>query len=233
MRLGFRIGRRGIAAVEFALCAPMLLLLLLGTLEISMLFRTQEKLNSLAGNFAQMVANQEVAIVKTTGFTLAHSALPSSGSAPPGLSDLCTGAMDGLQPFPAAGLKIYVASITETSVRPASYDEWEVDLNGSCTPTGAQNIGDLNARAIAVGNGTATALVQGQGDNAIIVRASLQYSGLVGLILTSAQTLTQTATARWRYASTTNITNTSANPASPSTLEFACTGRGCMANNGI
>ena len=113
-------GRRGIAAVEFALCAPMLLLVF-GTLEILMLYRTEEKLNSLAGNFAQMVANQEITTV-SSGVASTHSPVPStsSGTSPPGLSDLCAGAVYGLQPFPANGLSIDVASVTETQAAQAA-----------------------------------------------------------------------------------------------------------------
>jgi len=242
------LGQRGIAAVEFAICAPMLLLLIFGTLEILMLYRTEEKLNSLAGNFAQMVANQEISTVNASGVTQTHSPVPSvtSGTSPPGLSDLCAGAVYGLQPFPAAGLSIYVASVTETTAavaasqgvaaKAAGYDEWEVDLGSNCAPTGAQNIGvngTSGARTIAIGNGGTTALVKAVGDNVIIVRASLQYPGLIGLIITSNPTLNQTAIARWRYASATNVTNVTATPAPSATLEFSCSGTGCISNNGV
>lgn len=241
------LGQRGVAAVEFAMCAPLLLLLFLGTLEILMLYRTEAKLNTLAGNFAEMVSNQEIAPVDA-GVTAAHSPVPSvtSGTAPPGLSDLCAGAVDGLQPFPAQGLTIDIASVTETAgpqaasqgvaAKPASYDEWEVDMNSNCQPAGTQSIGvngTAGARTLAIGNGGSTAMVQTQGDNIIIVRATLQYPGVFGLILTSAQTLTQTAIARWGYASASNVTNTSATPAPSSTLEFSCSGTGCEINKGV
>jgi hypothetical protein len=230
------LGRRGIAAVEFALCVPMLLILVFGTLEIVLLYRTEEKLNTLAGNFAAMVSDQEVAENVTSGAIQTHSPVPTvtSGVNPPGLSDLCAGAVYGLQPFPARGLAIYVASVTKVTA--TTYDEWEADLNSSCTPTGAQNIGvngTTGARTIAVGNGGTTALVKAIGDNIIIVRASLQYPGLIGLFIASAPTLTQTAIARWRYASTTNITNTTTTPAPASTLEFLCSGTGCETNSGV
>ena len=230
------VSRRGIAAVEFAICAPMLLLLVFGTLEIMLLYRTEEKLNTLASNFAQMVANQEVAQVSTLGVTAAHAPVPTSVSGPntPSLSDLCTGVVDGLQPFPPRGLSIDIASVTEVAT--ASYDEWEVDVGSDCTPTGAQGIGvngPSGARTIAVGNGGTTALVHAIGDNVIVVRATLQYPGLIGLILNAAQTLTQTAIARWRYASITNVTNPGTTPPPSSTLEFSCSGTGCNTNYGV
>jgi len=230
-----RLGRRGVAAVEFAICAPMLVLLIIGTLEVLMLYRTEEKLNSLAGNFAEMVSNQEIASVNSSGVTLAHSPVPAStsGANPPGLSDLCAGAVDGLQPFPANGLAIDVASVTKTGTTSTSYDEWEIDLSSNCAPAGTQLIGSTAALSTATGNGGSTALVLATGDNVIIVRATLQYPGFIGMFITSAQSLTQTAIARWRYASATNITNIAATPAPAATLEFLCSGTGCMTNTGV
>lgn len=243
-----RLGLRGIAAVEFAICAPVLALLVLGTLEISMLYRTEEKLDTLAGNFAEMVASQEIAAVDASGITESHSPVPTvtDGTTPPGLNDLCTGVVYGLQPFSAAGLSIDVASVTETvaaqpagqgvAAQPASYDEWEVDLGADCSPVGTENIGldgASGALTLATGNGGSTALVQTVGDNVIIVRATLQYPGLIGLFIPSARTLTQTAIARWRYASATNVTNVGATPAPASTLEFSCSGTGCITHDGV
>lgn len=241
-RAGRGLGRRAIAAVEFAICAPMLLILFMGTIEILLLYRTQAKLDALTGNFAQMVSLQEIAAVNASGVTQAHSPVPVTtvGASPPGLTDLCAGAVYGLQPFPANGLTIDVASVTETTAAvpasqgvaatPAGYGEWEVDMNSSCAATSTQLIGTTGATGAvteAIGNGTTTAMVQGLGDNIIIVRATLQYPGLLGMILTSAQTLSQTAVARWRYASASNITNLTATPAPSATLEFLCTGTNC------
>jgi hypothetical protein len=228
------------------MCAPLLLLLFIGTLEILMLYRTEAKLNALAANFAEMVSDQEI----TTGsgsLTQTHSPIATTGSGSvPGLADLCAGAVDGLQPLPANGLTIAVASVTETKAAQAAtqgspataaaYDEWEADFSSACSPLGTQSIGingSSGARTLAVGSGSGNAMVQAVGDNIIIVRASLQYTGLLGLVLSSAQTLSQTAVARWRYASATNITNIAATPAPASTLELSCSGTGCISNNGV
>jgi hypothetical protein len=242
-----RLGTRAIAAVEFAICAPMLLILFLGTVEILLLYRTEAKLDVFAGNFAQMVSLQEIAAVNTSGVTQTHSPVPTTTTgATAGLTDLCAGAVYGLQPFPANGMTLAVASVTETAAAkpasqgvaatPALYDEWEVDMNSACATTGAQAIGatgTTGAVALAIGSGTSTSMVQGLGDNIIIVRASLQYPGIIGLILSSAQTLKQTAVARWRYASSINVTNVTATPAPSSTLEFSCSGTGCVSNYGV
>jgi hypothetical protein len=197
----WRLGCRGLAAVEFAIFAPVLLILLLGTAEILTLYRTESKLNQLTSNFAEMVSLQVNSPVATTGA--------------PGLTDLCTGAANALQPFPPLGLTIAVASVTEMQAVPFKYGEWETDLTSACGTTTTQT----GAMAVA------SPILQGVGDNVIVVRASLKYPGVLGLFLTAAVNLTQTAVARWRYASSTNI-NTTSNT-TPSTLEFLCTGANC------
>jgi hypothetical protein len=242
-----RLGNQAIAAVEFAICAPMLLILFMGTLEILLLYRTEAKLDAFAGSFAQMVSLQEIAAVNASGVVETHSPVPTSNSgSTTGLTDLCAGAVDGLEPFPPNGMTLDVASVTETAAAqpasqgvaatPALHDEWEVDMNSACATTGTQAIGTNGANGavtLAVGSGASTSMVQGLGDNIIIVRATLQYPGVLGLILSSAQTLTQTAVARWRYASSTNVTNVTTTPAPSSTLEFSCTGTGCVTNYGV
>jgi hypothetical protein len=221
-----RFDNRAIAAVEFALCTPFLLFLFVGTLEILLLYRTSAKLNALTANFAEMVSLQETSPIST---------------GTPGLSDLCKGAIMGLRPFPPAGLTISVASVTQTTnavaatqnsnAVPATYGEWETDLDGNCNPTGTTNIGTTSATGaltLATGNGVpANAMVQTEGDNVIIVRATLTYPGILGIVLTSAPSLAQTAVARWRWASPANVSATS--NGSPSTLEFLCFGSGCVA----
>jgi Flp pilus assembly protein TadG len=212
---------RAVAAVEFAMCAPFLLFLFVGTLEILLLYRTSAKLNALTANFAEMVSLQPTSPIST---------------GVPGLSDLCKGAIQGLQPFPPTGLTIDVASVTQTSnaipatqtskAVPATYGEWETDLNSSCSPTGTTNIGTTGATGavtIATGSGVpANAMVQTAGDNVIIVRATLTYPGILGIVLNSVPTLSQSAVARWRWALPTNINTTAAPAPAPPGLELLC-----------
>jgi Flp pilus assembly protein TadG len=219
-----RFDNKAIAAVEFALCAPFLLFLFVGTLEILLLYRTSTKLNALTANFAEMVSLQPTSPISTST---------------PGLADLCKGVIAGLQPFPPQGLTISVASVTQTSnaiaatqnspAVPATYGEWETDLKGDCSTNtpGTHPItttGTDGAVTIATGNGVpANAMVQSAGDNVIIVRATLTYPGILGIVLTSVPSLSQTAVARWRWASPANISPTTA-----TSLEFLCAGTGCV-----
>lgn len=217
------MGRRGIAAVEFALIVPVLLILFVGTVEILTLYRTEAKLNALVFNVAQSVA-----MAQSVSAT-------ASGTVTPGitaLGDICQGAVLGLQPFPAGGLTMTIASVTEEAgpkglpvTGPAyattpRYDVWE----GNFTPSGAgctQSSGTTawtaaQAQALATQNG---GMIVVPCDDVIIVRASLTYAGLTGLILPSRPTLTQTAYVRWPYASPTRelicATCTLASPATP------------------
>lgn len=205
-----RLGRRGIAAVEFALVMPILLVMFIGTIEVLTLYRTEGKLNALAFNVAQMVATEATPVVLSTGS-------PETGTS---LNDICQGAILGLQPFPPAGLTIAVASVTLESgpnglpasssaySKTATYDVWEGDstvAGQTCTTSAGSQIGAGNAETLATtpaagGASGNTGMLEDPCDNAIVVQATLKYPGLTGLIIRSAPTLTQTAYARWSYA---------------------------------
>jgi Flp pilus assembly protein TadG len=186
-----RMGRRGVAAVEFALVAPVLLVLFMGTAEVLLLYRTQAKLNALASNIAEMVSLQD-------------TPLPVSGTNVASLSDICTGAVYGLQPFPPKGLTVAVVSVTTTTAATSTvngtYSIWEVDQPGGGCANAATAIGATTACALAL-DGTPGPMIPqsggAAGDNVIIVRATLTYPGIVGVILGNAPTFTQTAYSRW------------------------------------
>jgi Flp pilus assembly protein TadG len=215
-----RLGRRAVAAVEFALIIPVLLVLFIGTIEILTLYRTEAKLNALAINVAQMVAVTQSVSLATASATAGTPTVTS-------LNDICEGAMAGLAPFPSAGLKIAVASVTlepsaANSSSPAAtpaYDEWEADskmaTSSTCsTATGTTILGGTGTAPIQIAtsntvstSGSVTTISSGMlhepCDNIIIVQASLTYPGLTGLILTGNRpVLTQTAYSRWTNAST-------------------------------
>lgn len=192
--LRVRLGRRAIAAVEFAIMAPVLLVLVIGTVEILTLYRTEAKLNALTINVAQMVSDaQEVAPTTTAATsTINYTAL----------TDACKGAVAGLAPYPAGAMNVSVASLTLETTGPATYDFWEGDstASGQGCNTGGTLIGQTAATALA--GSTTTGMLQTPCDNIIIVRASITYPGLTGLILRSRPVLTQTAYTRWAYTST-------------------------------
>ncbi len=216
------MGRRGIAAVEFALVVPFLLVMFMGTTEVLTLYRTEAKLNAMTINVAQMVAIQN----QTT--TSGVSVVPSAGTTQSSLQDICQGAVLGLAPFPANGMTLAIAGVTLESgptglpnpntttskVYNASntYDVWESDLKVSgstCSTVTGNVIGLTNAEKLATTSPPSTTGTTGTAgllgvpcDNAIIVKATLTYPGIMGIILTSRPTLTQMAYTRWRFAGT-------------------------------
>lgn len=221
---GSRLGRRSVAAVEFALIAPVLLILFIGTIEMLTLYRTEAKLNALVIDVGEMVSVVQEASPSTNSSASGTSTITS-------LNDICNLAIAGLAPYPSAGLKIEIASVTMepsalNSNSPANtpvFDEWEQDYQlaapTSCTTaagtailsgTGSSapiTIATANS-ATSTGSGAKITTVPGTGmfeepcDNVIIVQASINYSGLTGLILKNHPTLTQTAYTRWTNSST-------------------------------
>jgi len=85
---------RGVAAVEFALIVPTLMVLFIGTFEASNLIRVKMKFDAAAPAVASLVALQNPS--KTGTLT----------------SDFCSGAADMMAPFSTSGLNVQVASVT-------------------------------------------------------------------------------------------------------------------------
>ncbi|MGH6988689.1 MAG: TadE/TadG family type IV pilus assembly protein [Stellaceae bacterium] len=85
--------KNGVAAVEFALIVPTLMVLFIGTFEASNLIRVKMKFDAAAPAMASLVALQ----TSDTG-TLTN--------------DFCTGAADMLAPFSTSGLNVVVSSVT-------------------------------------------------------------------------------------------------------------------------
>jgi Flp pilus assembly protein TadG len=213
-----RLGRRGVAAVEFAIVIPVLLVMFIGTIEILTLYRTEAKLNALASNVSQMVSIAQS--VSTAAAPIASTSTASVTS----LQDICQGAILGLQPFPPSGMTIAVASVTlETGPnglpntgaaysKTPTFDVWESDstvTGQTCYTGGGSQIGTATAEALATtpvsgGSTGNSGLLEVPCDSIIIVKASLKYAGITGLILGSRPTLTQTVFARWPYAQRTS-----------------------------
>lgn len=93
-----RIGNRGVAAAEFALVAPVLVLLLLGTFDVATLMQTSIRLERAARSGAQfamanstdMAAIQSRVIAAWPTLTTADVPLPVSACECAGVTVLCT-----------------------------------------------------------------------------------------------------------------------------------------------
>lgn len=215
--------RRSVAAVEFALVVPILFVLFLGTVEIVTLYRTETKLNAMTINIAQMVGSESSS--SSNGLVT----VASGGTSHASLQDACQGAVLGLAPFPPSGMTLQIASVTLESSNKGSpttaavysssptYDMWETDLSVSgstCSVTSSHSsagFGYTSAVNLATTSPPSATGTSGQSgllvypcDNAIIVKATLTYPGIIGIFLPARPTLSQSAYTRWIYAGPTS-----------------------------
>jgi len=220
----FGLDRRAIAAVEFAIIVPILLVMFIGVVEIVTLYRTEGKVNALAFNVAQMVSVE---------LTDPPSSVPLTRNAAgqTSINDICKGAVLGLAPIPPKNLVINIASVTlepsaqnsNIAATPAVFDEWEAQstvTGTTCSTTATAAIGPAVAESLATtnppvntvtsnyqvdnavgGNPAAKGAVEVPCDNMIIVTVTMTYPGYIGDLLPTRPTLTQTAYSRFRYAS--------------------------------
>lgn len=218
-----KLGRRGIAAVEFALVAPFMILLFLGVIEMLTAYRTEAKLNAVAFNVAQMVSLAQSVSTSSAPIGNATADTPMTADSPiiqvVSLNDICRGAAMGLAPYPPGGMKLAIASITQEqgpsavptgTTNPAyatnpTYDQWEADStvasDGSCTtPSPSATTTILSGSPLTTATSGASSMVINPCDNVIVVQASVPYSGLIGLFFKNSITLTQTAYVRWAFA---------------------------------
>ena len=203
--------RRGIAALEFALLAPVLFTMVCGTFEVSYAFRMQSKLNTTAGELAELVAG-------------AGSVTAPGGS----LKDMCIGAKFNILPFSYDILTANVVSITndvpanrvagstdKTTV--TTYLDWEntsdcgVDANNA-TPAalglgGAKLIADAGRSLMTrSGNPTSSGAALMLGYSVIVVKVEYNYSNLRTRFFASSFPMTAVAVVKPRTCAATPCT---------------------------
>ena len=209
----------GVAALEFALVAPILITFIAGTVEISNAIRLQAKLEVTAGQLAEFIAGQS-----------SVTAPQWMAKAPPGsLADLCNGAAMNLFPYPTGTLSADIVSLSNdyTSNRPSpppnstsitvnTYADWE-NISSCVTkpPNMASPLG-LNG-AFLLANSPASLLSKtgtsaankGDSDNlkygysAIVVKVQYNYENVLKFLLD--QTISFSAVAVVRPRSNTTI----------------------------
>ena len=108
--------RSGVAAIEFAVIAPVMLLMLFATFELFNAARVQSKLNLAAGQLAQMIAAQTSV---TEG---------SNHGAGGSLGDLCTAVSYNMLPYNPSRLSAWIGSTTVDSNGVLQQD-WVNDLS--------------------------------------------------------------------------------------------------------
>lgn len=164
--------RRGGAVVEFAFILPLLVVLFLGTFEVTNLVRTMMKVSNAAHAYANLIAANTAGPV-----TLAK------------LSNACAGARLALTPFSAAPFSSVVASVTNNGGT-ISQDWHDTTV---CNPGGL----GISGTTIAPPNVTPIS-----GDSIIVVTSQYTYSSPIAYVLPGGRTLRQTVFARPRINDT-------------------------------
>ena len=168
-----RNDRRGVAALEFAIVAPVLLSMSYGLVESVRYIRTRSLFEQATASLSEMVAAK-------LGVTAGAGGV---------LVDTCNGVLYTLTSY-AGGLAASIVSVTNTNGTVAR--DWENDA--ACPSTGGA-IGAANAVSLA------TAMVPNAGDSVIMVQASFNYVPLLTGIeaVFPATTFHQTTFTRPRY----------------------------------
>ena len=102
---GLAVACRASGAIEFAILAPVLLILATGCVGLAQLIRARTDVQKAAQTMAQLIATQ-------TSVSAAE------------VADFCQGARDELSPFPTAGLQLSVASVTRAAATGTAGVDW-------------------------------------------------------------------------------------------------------------
>ena len=164
--------RRGAAAIEFVLIAPVLISLVFGSVETVRYVRSRAALHGAATTMAELVA--------------AHQSVNGAT-----LTDLCRGAQFVLLPLPTASFAVAVSSYSNPVGSGAVAKNWEVD---TACPSAAASPAAQTALA------AATPMVPNRGDSVIAVSASYTYTPMVSAVLPSV-TFQQQVYTRPRFGS--------------------------------
>jgi Flp pilus assembly protein TadG len=168
--------RSGVAALEFALIFPVMLMLFIGSFETTNLVLASMKLEAAAETVADLVAQTRVnTVLQSTDFT-----------------NITNAAKQVLTPLPTSGtqLKIAYASVTYSTGAPVI--DWHVEANSATAltvaniPNGA-SLANLGSQA------------GGSTDSVIIAKLTYAYSSPISYVLSSSYTLTESAFNRPRY----------------------------------
>ena len=172
----FRHDQSGLAAVEFALILPIMLLLFLGSFETTNLVLAYMKLEASAETTADLVAQTRVnTVLQSTDFT-----------------NITNAAKQVLSPLPTSGTVLKVAYASVTYSTGSAVIDWHTEVN-SATPITTANIPN-NASLANLGNQT-----NGSTDSVILVTLTYSYSSPFTYVLSSSYTLTESAFNRPRY----------------------------------
>ncbi len=166
----FRRARDGLAAVEFAFLAPVMIALFLGSIELCNALNCEQKVTGMASTAADLIA-QETEI--------------NSGE----ISNVFAAVNSIVYPYPAAGLKIVISSIVEsTGAKPTTTVAWSCAQNGSPRAVGS---------TVAVPTG-----VIASGGSVVLAEVSYPYRSPVSDYITGTLNMNETFYLRPRRSTT-------------------------------
>jgi Flp pilus assembly protein TadG len=208
----------GIAALEFALIAPVMVALMMGTIELTNAIRVRSRLNTTVGQLAELVAG-------TPTVTAANGTL----------ADMCTGAIMNLAPFNTSTLAADIVSLindhpsnrvagSTDSTTVNTYLSWENISSCPLPASGAMGLSGAVALANAplsllTGSGTTAAGGAGSsleyGASAIVVKVTYTYANILPIWLGTSITFSAVALARPRTNTEIQCTNTAGTQTCP------------------
>jgi len=151
----FRRDARGDAAVEFAFLAPLLLLMLLGTIELGRALNIDRQFASATATAGDLVA-REAYLGDTTSAATAN------------LASMMLSIKHIMQPYDSSSLKMGIFSVRASSTDPNdTYVEWAYPFNGMSVPSKCQKY-------------TLPENLLGEGESVIVVDASMVFKPLFG-----------------------------------------------------
>jgi len=168
--------RTGVAALEFALVLPIMLMLFIGSFEVTNIVLAYMKLEASAETAADLVSQTRAkTVLQSTDFT-----------------NITNAAQQVLTPLPTSSsqLQIAYASVTYSTGSPVIDWHYEVNSATAITVANANNIENL------ANLGSESS---GSTDSVIIVQLTYAYSSPVSYVLNSSYTLSEWAFNRPRY----------------------------------
>lgn len=188
-------GKRGNAAIEFALVAPIMVTIMYGMYEGAQLVRASKNLSNAAAAMADLIAQQINGVTSGTSGVLGH---------------FCYAGRLMMTPFPASGTTAGAANaFSAAMVSVTNYTsggvtvDWESDA--SCLVT-ATALG-AGAKTLATSPTNLLPNAGTPGDSVIIVKATYIYSSAIQYVLPGLFTLTQTSFSRPRNNATISCTS--------------------------
>jgi Flp pilus assembly protein TadG len=165
----------GVAAVEFALVAPVMMVMLVGTFEVTEVLRCTMNVTNAAQGMADLIARSTSVTNGTPGVV-----------GPTIIGDFCNAAKFRMGPFSTSALGLSMDSVYYDGL--TRYENWSSQDTTSC------GTGTTIASPVTL----ATPYLSNTGDSVIIVQATYHYVSPIKFILPKHWTLTATAYARPR-----------------------------------